>query len=369
MITQARQAAHTPASRVARYDTIVIGGGQAGLAVGQQLAARDIDFTILDAEQRVGDVWRRRWDSLRLFTPAAFSGLPGMVFPAPPTHLPDKDEVADYLERYAERFELPVQSATRVGSLRRDAGRFVVHTNTMTFEADHVVVTTGPFQRPNIPTMSVGLDTSIHQLHSTEYRSPFDFPDGPVLVVGAGPSGAQIALELARFRRVWLAGRNTGHLPRRLLGRDLFEWIWPVLKRATADTRIGARLRASATQGGDALIGLPERGLATAGVLRVGRVTGDRGGWPVCDGEVLQPRVVLWCTGYSSDYGWIDLDAFDARGNPRHSRGASRDVPGLYFAGLRFQHRLTSSLLGGVGADAAMVAAQIATRLASSSEC
>jgi putative flavoprotein involved in K+ transport len=350
-------------SRVARYDTIVIGGGQAGLAVGQQLAARDIDFTILDAEERVGDVWRRRWDSLRLFTPAACSGLPGMVFPAPPAHLPDKDEVADYLERYAERFELPVRSGVRVRSVRWDAGRFAVRTNAMTFEAENVVVATGPFQRPFIPAVSAGLDPAIHQRHSVDYRSPFDLPDGPVLVVGAGPSGAQIALELARFHTVWLAGRNTGHLPRRLLGRDVFEWIWPILTHATADTRIGARLRAQAATGGDALIGLPERVLSGAGVTRVGRVTGERGGLPVCVDEVLQPRIVLWCTGFSADYGWIDLPVFDERGRPRHYRGVSADVPGLFFAGLRFQHRLSSSLIGGVGADAAVTAEQIARRL------
>ncbi len=350
--------------RVERYETVVIGGGQAGLAVGQQLAARDLDFVILDAERRVGDAWRRRWDSLRLFTPAAHSGLPGMVFPAPPTHLPDKDEVADYLERYAERFDLPVRLETRVESVARDGGRYVVRAGGVRFEADHVVVATGPFQRPRLPAAAADLSADIHQLHSSRYRSPFDLPDGPALVVGAGNSGAQIALELARFRKVWLAGRDTGHLPRRLLGRDLFDWLWPVMGRATADTRLGRRLRARAAAGGDALIGIPERVLAAAGVVRVGRLAGARGGLPVCgsggDGEVLRPRVVVWCTGFAPDYAWVDVPVFDDAGRPRHRRGVAVGAPGLYFVGLRFQHRMTSSLLGGVGADAAFVAEQVA---------
>jgi putative flavoprotein involved in K+ transport len=357
--------------RVERYDTIVVGGGQAGLAVGQQLAARDLDFVILDGDRRVGDTWRRRWDSLRLFTPARYSGLPGMPFPAPPTHLPDKDEVADYLERYAERFELPVRLGTRVSSLAWDGARYVVHAGGARFEADNVVVATGPFQRPDVPPIATRLTPDIHQLHSSAYRSPFELPEGPVLVVGAGPSGAQIALELARFRKTWLAGRDTGHLPRRVLGRDLFDWIWPLMTRATLDTPLGRALRTRASRGGDALIGIPERTIAAAGIVRVGRLAEARGGLPVCPGgpsvdcrgDVLHPRVVIWCTGYRADFGWIELPVLDERGRPRHRRGVATDADGLYFVGQRFQHRMTSSLIGGVGADAAFVVERIAERV------
>jgi putative flavoprotein involved in K+ transport len=367
---------HRPVARVERYGTLVIGGGQAGLAVGQQLAARDVDFAILDAGRRVGDAWRHRWDSLRLFTPARYSGLPGMPFPAPPAHLPDKEEVADYLERYAERFDLPVRLETPVETLAWDGERYVIAARGTRFEADNVVVATGPFQRPRIPTLRAQLAAGIHQLHSSEYRSPFDLPDGPALVVGAGNSGAQIALELARFRKVWLAGPDTGHLPRRLLGRDLFDWLWPILSRASVDTRLGRRLRARAVRGGDALIGIPDAALADAGVLRVGRVTEVRGGLPVCpggrgsaadcQGTALQPRVVVWCTGFTPDYSWIDLPVLDERGAPRHRRGVARDVSGLFFVGLRFQHRMTSSLVGGVGADATFIAEQVARRVETS---
>ena len=349
--------------RVERFDTIVIGAGQAGLAVGHQLAERDLDFVILDAERAVGDGWRRRWDSLRLFTPAAYSGLPGMPFPAPASHLPDRDEVADYLARYAERFDLPIRPETRVESLGWDGERFVVRAGSMTLEASTVVVATGPFQQPHVPAVGARLSPDVHQRHSSQYRSPFGLPDGPVLVVGAGNSGAQIALELARFRKVWLAGRETGHLPRRLLGRDLYDWLWPVLTRATVDTRLGRRLRERARRG-DPLVGIPERQLTDAGIVRVGRLTEERGGLPVCDGEVLHPRVVIWCTGYAPDYRWIQLPVpvLDEHGAPRHRRGVATDAAGLYFVGLRFQHRLTSALIGGVGADAEFIAEQVARR-------
>ena len=244
--------------RVERFNTVVVGAGQAGLSAGYHLQQHDIDFVIVDAHDRVGDVWRNRWDSLRLFTPAKYSGLPGMPFPAPPMHLADKDEVGDYLERYAERFDLPVRLGTRAESLVSDGERWILRTSRGTLQADNVVIATGPFQRPRVPDLATHLSREIHQLHSSEYHSPFDLPDGAVLVVGAGNSGAQIALELASDRKVWLAGRDTGHMPRRVLGRDLFDWWWPLLHHFSLDTRIGRWVHRHAGEGGDSLIGIPE---------------------------------------------------------------------------------------------------------------
>lgn len=348
--------------RVEQFETIVIGGGQAGLAVGHHLAERDVDFVILDGASRLGDTWRNRWDSLRLFTPAGYSGLPGMHFPAPAFHLPDKDEVAEYLTRYAEHFDLPVRLDSRVQTLGRNGGRFILETGTHVLEADNVVVATGPFQRPKTPAIAQRLSANIQQLHSSEYRNPLELPEGPVLVVGAGNSGAQIALDLARSRKVWLAGRNTGYLPRRLLRRDLFDWIWPMLSRASTDTRLGRRLRDRTRGRADQRIGIDEQMLADAGIVRIGRLTNESGGLPECEGTVVQPRVIVWCTGFEPDYQWINLPVFGDDGRPRHRRGVAVDMPGLYFVGLRFQHRLTSSLIGGVGEDAAFIAEEIAQR-------
>ena len=346
-------------SRVERYDTIVIGAGQAGLAAGQQLAERDVDFILVDSEARVGDNWRRRWDSLRLFTPAKYSGLPGMPFPASPYHLPTKDDVADYLERYAERFDLPLRLDTAVHALGFDGQHYLVRTDRALLEARTVVVATGAYQRPRIPAAAKELSPEILQLHSSGYRNPLSLPDGPALVVGAGNSGAQIAIELARFRKVWLAGRDTGHLPRRFLGRDLFDWIWPILTRITTDSRLGRRI-GSKPRRGDALIGIPERQLRDAGVERVGRVEDTREGYPVCGGRTLEPRVIVWCTGYSPDYSWIQFPVADEQGRLRHQRGAVTGYPGLFFMGQPFQYRKTSSLIGGVGADATFVAGEVA---------
>ncbi len=350
-------AAH--ATRVERYDTIVIGAGQAGLATGYYLAERGADFVILDSAARVGDSWRKRWDSLRLFTTAAHSGLPGMPFPAPPGHLPDRDEVADYLERYAERMDLPVRPSCRASALARSGERYFVYADGVRYEAESVVVATGPFHRPRIPDAARKLAPGIHQLHSSEYRNPFDIPAGSVLVVGAGNSGAQIALELARFRKVWLAGKESGHLPRRVLGRDVFDWLWPVMRRITKRT-LGGRIFQKRSGKADPLVGMSARSLASAGIQRVGRVTGVRGGLPVCEGELVEPDVVIWCTGFAPDYRWIDLPVIDESGWPRQSRGVCTDSPGLYFVGLRFQHTLTSALIGGVAEDAVYVAERAA---------
>lgn len=347
----------TPASRsgrIERYDTIVIGAGQAGLAVGYHLAQRDADFLILDSAARVGDTWRRRWDSLHVFTSAAFTGLPGMPFPAPSAHLPDKDQLGDYLERYAERFDLPVRLNTRVESLSRAGGRYVIDAGAVRYEARNVVVATGPFQTPRVPELARDIAPDIHQLHSSDYRNPFSLPEGPVLVVGVGNAGSRIAREISRFRPVTLAGPRTAHWRRSFLGRDIHWWLWPIISRLTTETWAGRLLRKRLTH--DPLVGISEADLATAGVERCGRVTEVRDGLPTADGTAMQVTTIIWCTGFAPDYRWIQLPLRLDGGTPITRRGVVSESPGLYFIGLRFQHTLASSLIGGVGADAAYVA-------------
>lgn len=343
--------------RIERYDTIVVGGGQAGLAVGYHLMKNDTDFLILEASEHIGNSWRQRWDSLRVFTSAEFTGLPGMPFPAAGTHLPDKDELADYMERYAHRFELPIRTGTRVTSLRFDGVRYIIDTVDIRFEARNVVVATGPFQTPHIPTLSHQLSEDIRQLHSSDYRNPLLLPDGPVLVVGIGNAGGRIALEVARFRHVTLAGPRKRHLRRAFLGRDIHWWIWPAITRLHSETRVGRWLRTRMTH--DPMVGISESDFRKAGIVRRGRVTSVADGLPLADGAAVDIQTIIWCTGFAPDFSWIKVP-FPTDGNaPRTHRGVVRDTPGLYFVGHRFLHTLSSALIGGVGADAAYVAAHI----------
>jgi putative flavoprotein involved in K+ transport len=344
--------------RVERYEVVVIGGGQAGLAAGHWLAQRDIDFVILDAHSRVGDAWRRRWDSLRLFTPARYSALPGLTFPGDPYHLPTKDEVADYLEWYAQVFDLPVRNGVRVPRLERMASRYLIRTNGITYEADNVVVATGPFHTPSVPSFAAALDPAIVQLHSSQYVNPRQLPDGDTLVVGAANSGAQIAMELSATRKVMLAGPSVGSIPRRVLGRDIFDWIWPIVRRRPP--------KANALSSTDALIGMTERDIARHGIRRTARVTGVRDGKPVLDdGTTADVGSILWSSGFRPDFSWIDIDIFDERGYPAHKAGVVDKCPGLFFLGLRYLSHRTSSLIGGVGDDARRVTDAIVARYGS----
>jgi putative flavoprotein involved in K+ transport len=346
---------HTPEHRL---DTVVVGGGQAGLAMGYFLARRGRDFVILDAGNRVGDTWRHRWDSLRLFTPAFHSSLPGMPFPAPGASFPTKDEVADYLERYAERFALPLRLGRRVEALSRHDGGYLLCAAGERYVAEHVVVATGPYRRANIPEYAATLHPEIVQLHSSAYRNPGQLPAGDVLVVGAGSSGAEIAVELAASRRTYLAGRDTGYVPLGLVHNRLSLWVADHL--LTADTWLGRKMSAAHRDRGAPLVRLRPRDIAAAGVERVPRVQGVEAGRPrLADGRRLDVSVVVWATGFRLDFGWIALPIFDDRGYPIHRRGVVDAAPGLYFLGLPFQHTATSEHIGGVGNDARYIAARL----------
>jgi putative flavoprotein involved in K+ transport len=354
-------------------ETVIIGAGQAGLSVGYHLARRGRRFVILDAYQRIGDPWRTRWDSLRLFTPARYDGLPGWPFPAPAWSFPTKDEMADYLEAYAARFQLPVRTGTRAERLSREGDRYVVTAGENRLEADQVVVATGAYRRPRVPAFTAELDPNILQLHSSQYRDPSQLREGGVLVVGAANSGAEIALEVSRDHRTWLSGRHPGQVPFRP-GDWSSRLLVPVIVLLathvlTVKTPIGRAVRQRLqVEGGGVSRGQPLgrvrlEDLAAAGIERVSRTAGARGGRPVLDdGRILEVANVIWCTGFVPDFAWIDLPVLAADGGPVHDRGVVGSEPGLYFVGLVFQYALASSLVGGVGRDAAHIAEQIASR-------
>jgi putative flavoprotein involved in K+ transport len=351
----------------AKVETVIIGGGQAGLAVGYHLARRGRPFVILEAGERIGDSWRKRWDSLRVFTPARYDGLPGWSFPAPAWSYPTKDGVANYLESYAARFRLPIRTGIRVDELSRERGGYVVTSGLSWYEADNVVVATGAYQSPRIPVFASELDPNIVQLHSSEYRNAAQLREGAVLVVGAGNSGAEIALESSARHRTWLSGRDTGQEPVRaggLADRLFTPPFWFLLSHVlTVRTPIGRRARDQLSGRGLPLARVRRKDLSRAGTERVPRVTGVRDGLPrLADGVVLDPATVIWCTGFGPDFSWIDLPAFDPDGEPRHERGVVRPEPGLYFIGRFFLSTGSSSLIGGVGRDARHIARHIASQ-------
>jgi len=355
------------ASGSERFETVIIGGGQAGFSVGYHLARRDRPFVILDANERIGDSWRKRWDSLRLFTPARLNRLPGWPFPAPTWSFPTKDEMADYLEAYATRLNLPIRTGVRVDQLFREGGSFVVMSGDRRFEADNVVVASGGFQSPRVPTFAPELDPNTVQLHSSKYRNPSQLREGEVLVVGAGNSGSDIALEVSQSHRTWLSGRHPGSEPTR--PGSMWDWlllpvIWFLASHVlNVKTPIGRKLRPKFLKMSAPLARVKPKDIAAAGIERVPRTVGVRHGSPtVEDGRVIVASNVIWCTGFRPDFGWIDLPIFGEDGEPVHERGVVEPEPGLYFVGLFFLSALTSSLVGGVGRDAEHIAKHIASR-------
>jgi len=360
------------ASESERIDVVIIGGGQAGLSVGYHLKKRGVRFVILDGGARSGDTWRKRWDSLRLFTPAWLDSLDGLPFPAPAQYFPTKDEMADYLELYASHFQLPVRSGVRVESLTRKNGRYLVKTSRGAYDVGHVVVAMANYQKPREPAFAKELRTDIVQIHSGEYKNPSAMRPGPVLIAGAGNSGSEIAMELGRLgHRIWMSGRDTGHAPfridgfwgkfilTRLLLRVLFHRVM------TVRTPMGRKMRAKVLRRGGPLIRVKPGDLASAGVERVPRVAGVRDGMPVLDdGRVLDVANVVWCTGFERGFDFIKLPIFDESGEPRHVEGVAFGEPGLYFVGLHFLYAMSSTMIHGVGRDAARIATIVSHNVA-----
>jgi len=345
--------------------TVVIGGGQAGLATGYHLARHGEPFVILDSGPQVGDSWRRRYDSLRLFSFPRYASLPGWRIPV--DGFPTRDEMADYLQRYAERFALPVRTGVRVNSVSRRGEQFLVDTDHGGYLADQVVVATGTHERARRPEWTDALDPAIRQLHSVEYRNPSQLAPGKVLVVGAGNSGTDIALEAARTHPTWLAGRHPGQVPVDIdspRARAVIPIVMFVFRHVlTLRTPMGRAQRQQVLGHGAALVRNKIEDLQAAGITRVGRIVGVRNGLPVA--EELGPldiSTVVWCTGSDADYSWLHLPVIDSDGRPRQHRGVCEAEPGLYFMGLDFQFALASATIQGVDQDARYIVRRLRRR-------
>ena len=350
-------------------ETVIIGAGQAGLSTGYHLAKRDRPFVILDAGDRIGDNWRSHWDSLRLYSPARVAGLPGMAFPVPPSRFPTKDEMADYLEAYASRFEFPVRTGVRVTRLHRDDGRYVITTDGPTYTCDNVVVASGTFGRtPHVPDFAAELRPDILQLHSNAYKRPDQLRPGAVLVVGASHSGGDVAFEVGSAGHpTVLSGHIHGQVPVDIEGPGA-QVVFPILfflasHLLTIRNPLGRKMRPEVRAHGGPLIRVKRADLVNAGVELAGaRTVGVRDGLPVlADGRVLDVANVVWCTGFRQDFSWIDLPVIGEDGWPLEQRGVVPSAPGLYFAGLAFQFAFASMLIGGVGRDAEYLAKRIAS--------
>ncbi|HEX6147642.1 MAG TPA: NAD(P)/FAD-dependent oxidoreductase [Acidimicrobiia bacterium] len=351
-----------------RTDTLVIGGGQAGLAVGYHLSRAGVPHLILDANQRTGDSWRHRWESLRLFTPNRFNSLPGLKIPGEDWGFPSKDELADYLEAYALHFDLPIRHGAKVDHLRREGGVFLATAGDLEFRANNVVVAMASYQRPRVPEFAGDLDPGIVQLHVADYQNPGQLQDGDVLVVGLGNSGAEVSMELARDHRVLLSGKPSAvqpFRPERLSGRILMPFVGPVLlnRVLTTSNPLGRKVRSKMLHKAAPLLRVKPKDLVAAGVERVGRVTGVVDGYPtLVDGSVLDVANVMWCTGFEPGFSWIDLPVFDDQGHVIHERGVVAAEPGVYFVGLKFQYSVLSDTLLAVGRDAGHVVDHLAKR-------
>ena len=364
-----------------RHEAVVIGAGQAGLAAGHYLARRGIDFTVLEAGPRVGDVWRDRYDSLLLYSPARYDALPGLSFPLPGHAFPTGRQMADYLESYADHHRIPIELGVRVDRLRArseagGADGYTISAGDRRYEANQVIVATGAFQRPYVPKLASRLDPGIRQLHAADYRGPQQLAEGPVLIVGLSHSGADLAYEVANAgHRTFVSGKAHGQLPFSVDSRRA-RLSWPVMRFMasnvlTLGTPIGRKMAPKVRAGGGPLLRVRRGDLAAAGVtLHEARtIDVDGRGQPVLsDGTALDVANVVWCTGFRPDYGWIELPVIGADGWPRERRGVVDDSPGLYFLGIPFLYSFTSMLVLGAGRDAAHVVDRLAARAADRSQ-
>ena len=351
-----------------RFDTVVVGAGQAGLSAGYHLKRAGRSFVILDANDRIGGSWRKRYDSLKLFTPSWAVKLPGWRFPKASARYPTRDQMADFLEAYATRFDLPVRTGVDVQRIARDGERFVLTLGDGRIEADHVIVASGADRDPRVPAFSRELDPGIVQMHSSAFRNPSQLRDGGVLVVGAGNSGADISLDVVGSHPTWLSGPDRGHVPVSIdtwvAQNVVFRLIRFVgIHVLTLRTPFGRKAKAKEASQGDMLVRVKPKQLVAAGIERVPKTVGVSGGLPMLeDGRVLDVANVIWCTGYRHDLSWIELPIFGEDGELQHERGVVTSEPGLYFVGLFFQYSAASNVIPGIPRDAKYVVEQLVER-------
>jgi putative flavoprotein involved in K+ transport len=350
--------------------TVIVGAGQSGLATAHHLRRLGVDCLLLDEHARVGDQWRRRYDSLLLNSPAYRDGLPGRPFPAPKWSYPTGRDMADYLESYADG--LDVRHGTTVSAVQRlDDGRFRVACGDSAIVADVVVVATGGERIPKVPAVAEELDPGIRQLHASQYRNPEQLLPGPVLIVGAGQSGADLALEtVGSGHETWLSGPIRSEIPVDI-GTFRFRRAFPVLwfvwnHVLTTSTPVGRRAQPKVRNGAAPLVRVKSKHLQAAGVHHLpAHTTAATDGLPTLeDGTVLDVANVLWCTGYRQDFSLVHPPVTGPDGWPTDEAGVMPDVPGLYFMGLLFQRGFYSMLIGGAGRDAERIAKHVAGYLA-----
>ncbi|USK62469.1 flavin-containing monooxygenase [Peribacillus asahii] len=333
-------------------DAIVVGAGQAGLSMGYWLSKSNYRFIIIDGRTRIGDTWRKRYDSLTLFTPRCLSALPGLALKGKPQGFPTKDEIADYLEQYALTFDLPIQMETEVISMDKQDDIFFLTTTKGTFQTRQVTIATGPFQTPFIPEIAKNLSPKVFQIHSSSYREPSQLKSGNTVIVGGGNSGGQITVEIASKKKVFLSvGQKPRYLPLSIFGKSTFWWFNQIgLLKVNRDSIIGQKIRS---------VGDPIFGFELKNYIRDGKITilprtikCEEQTLRFLGGEELEIQNIIWATGFKSSYHWIQIPyACDERGNPIHHRGVS-NVAGLYFLGRPWQNNRSSALLTGVGSDA-----------------
>src|SRR4051812_47735157 len=340
-----------------RLGTVIVGAGQTGLATAYFLGRAGVPCVVLDEHARVGDQWRQRYDALLLNSPAQYDGLPGQPFPAAKGSFPTGAEMGDHLERYVRDQGICVRSGVAVRSVDQQAdGTWRLTTSQGELAAENVVIACGAEQIPNVPAIAADLDPGIRQLHSADYRNPGQLLPGPVLVVGAGQSGADLALEILRAgHEVWLSGRAMPEVPipfgsRRM--RVALPVLFFLAKHVmNVRTPVGRRLQPEVRKGGAPLLRVRRADLAEAGVhLSEARTTGSDDGRPVLgDGTVLDVTNVVWCTGFRQEFGLVSPDPTGDDGYPRGNGGVGADLPGLYYGGLLFQTPVPPKLIGGGG--------------------